>query len=80
MKPLIFYEETYSPVVVDEDIITEYLDNCKEHNIIPLRDDFMDWLTSNYLISDLIDENNQDIDYTLTNKVFNKYLENFNND
>jgi len=80
MKPLIFYEETYSPVVVDEDIITEYLDNCKEHNIIPLRDDFMDWLTSNYLISDLIDENNQDIDYTLTDKVFNKYLENFNND
>ena len=80
MKSLIFYEEIYSPVVVDEDIFTEYLDNCKKYSTTPSKDDFMDWLTSNYLISDLIDENSQDVDYTLTDKAFNKYLENFNND
>lgn len=75
-----FYETITNLIEIDEDTFNKYLDSCKEVEIFPTRDDFMDWITSNFYISDFTVVNKDDIDYSLTDKQFNKYLEEFDND
>lgn len=75
-----FCETVTNVIEIDEDTFNEYLDSCKEVEASPTKDDFIDWITSNFFISEFITEEECDIDYSLTNKQFNKYLEEFNND
>ena len=75
-----FYETITNLIEIDEDTFNEYLDSCKEVETFPTRDDFIDWITSNFYMSDFIVVNEDETDYSLTNKQFNKYLEEFDND
>ena len=67
-----FYEIITNSMEIDVDTFSDYIDSCKEAEIIPTRDDFIDWVTSNFYMSDFIVED--DVEYSLTNKQFNNYL------
>ena len=77
-----FYEIVINSIEIDIDTFREYIDSCKEAEIVPTRDDFMKWLTDNYYLSDfIVNPSDVEIKYTLTNKHFNNYLNNIlNND
>jgi len=75
-----FYETIMNLIEIDEGTFNEYLDSCKEVEVIPTKDDFIDWITSNFYMSDFIVINEDEIDYSLTDKQFNKYLEEFDNE
>ena len=72
-----FYEQCYNLIEIDEDTFNEYLNTCREADITPFKDDFMDWLSENYYMCDFIDESSSEIEYTLTDKQFNRFLEEF---
>ena len=75
---LIFNEIIVNQLVVEEDLFKEYLDICKEHNITPEKDDFIDWLNDNIYIGDLIED--EESKYTLTTDQFKDYLQTISND
>ena len=70
---LIFNEITINQVVIDEELFKEYLDSCKENEVSPEKDDFIEWLNGNVYIGDLIED--EQFKYTLTNN-----LQNIDND
>ena len=70
---LIFNEITINQIVIDEELFKEYLDSCKENEISPEKDDFIEWLNDNVYIGDLV--YNEQFKYTLTNN-----LQNIDND
>ena len=75
---LIFNEITINQVVVDEELFKEYLNSCKENEISPEKDDFIEWLNDNVYIGDLVED--EQYKYTLTNGQFEDYLQNIDND
>lgn len=75
---LIFNEITINQVVVDEELFKEYLNSCKENEISPEKDDFIEWLNDNVYIGDLVE--NEQYKYTLTNSQFEDYLQSIDND
>lgn len=75
---LIFNEITVNQLVVDEELFKEYLDSCKENEIFPKKDDFVEWLNDNVYISDLVED--EQFKYTLTNSQFEDYLQSIDND
>lgn len=75
---LIFSEITVNQVVVDEELFKEYLDSCKENEISPEKDDFIEWLNDNVYIGDLVED--EQYKYTLTNSQFEDYLQSIDND
>ena len=75
---LIFNEITINQIVIDEELFKEYLDSCKEYEISPEKDDFIEWLNDNVYIGDLVD--NEQYKYTLTNNQFKDYLQSIDND
>ena len=70
---LIFNEIIVNQLVVDEELFREYLDSCKENEISPEKDDFIEWLNDNVYIGDLVDD--EQFKYTLTNSQFEDYLQ-----
>lgn len=75
---LIFNEITVNQLVVDEELFKEYLDSCKENEISPEKDDFIEWLNDNVYIGDLVED--EQFKYILTESQFDDYLKSFNND
>jgi len=75
---LIFNEITINQVVVDEELFKEYLNSCKENEISPEKDDFIEWLNDNVYIGDLVED--EQYKYTLTNSQFEDYLQSIDND
>jgi hypothetical protein len=75
---LIFNEIIVNQLVVDEELFKEYLDSCKENEISPEKDDFVEWLNDNVYIGDLVED--EEFKYTLTESQFDDYLKSFNND
>ena len=70
---LIFNEITINQIVIDEELFKEYLDSCKENDIYPEKDDFVEWLNDNVYIGDLVED--EQFIYTLTNSQFEDYLQ-----
>ena len=70
---LIFNEITINQIVIDEELFKEYLDSCKENEISPEKDDFVEWLNDNIYIGDLVED--EQFKYTLTNSQFEDYLQ-----
>ena len=70
---LIFNEITINQIVIDEELFKEYLDSCKENEISPEKDDFVEWLNDNVYIGDLVED--EQFKYTLTNGQFEDYLQ-----
>ena len=70
---LIFNEITINQIVIDEELFKEYLDSCKENDIYPEKDDFVEWLNDNVYIGDLVED--EQFKYTLTNSQFEDYLQ-----
>ena len=70
---LIFNEITINQIVIDEELFKEYLDSCKENEISPEKDDFVEWLNDNIYIDDLVED--EQSKYTLTNSQFEDYLQ-----
>jgi len=70
---LIFNEIIVNQVIVDEELFKEYLDSCKENEISPEKDDFVEWLNDNVYIGDLVED--EQFKYTLTNSQFEDYLQ-----
>jgi hypothetical protein len=70
---LIFNEITINQIVIDEELFKEYLDSCKENEISPEKDDFVEWLNDNVYIGDLVED--EQFKYTLTNSQFEDYLQ-----
>ena len=75
---LIFNEIIINQLVVDEELFKEYLDSCKENEISPEKDDFVEWLNDNVYIGDLVED--EQFKYTLTNSQFEDYLQSIDND
>jgi len=75
---LIFNEIIINQLVVDEELFREYLDSCKENEISPEKDDFVEWLNDNVYIGDLVED--EQFKYTLTDSQFEDYLKSINND
>ena len=75
---LIFNEIIVNQLVVDEELFKEYLDSCKENEISPEKDDFVEWLNDNVYIGDLVED--EQFKYTLTNSQFEDYLQSIDND
>lgn len=75
---LIFNEIIVNQLVVDEELFKEYLDSCKENEISPEKDDFVEWLNDNVYIGDLVED--EQFKYTLTNSQFKDYLQSIDND
>ena len=75
---LIFNEIIINQLVVDEELFREYLDSCKENEISPEKDDFVEWLNDNVYIGDLVED--EQFKYTLTDNQFEDYLKSINND
>lgn len=75
---LIFNEITINQVVIDEELFKEYLDSCKENEISPEKEDFIEWLNNNIYIGDLVED--EQFKYTLTNNQFGDYLQSINNE
>ena len=75
---LIFNEITINQIVIDEELFKEYLNSCKEYEISPEKDDFIEWMNENIYIGDLIED--EQFKYTLTESQFDDYLKSFNND
>ena len=75
---LIFNEITINQIVIDEELFKEYLDSCKENEVTPEKDDFVEWLNDNVYIGDLVED--EQFKYTLTNNQFEDYLQSINND
>ena len=73
-----FNEIIINSLAIDKDTFKEYLDNCKENNIIPSHSDFLSWIHDNCYINDFIEHENWE--YTLTQIQFEEYLKNFDND
>ena len=71
---LIFNEIIVNQVIVDEELFKEYLDSCKENEISPEKDDFVEWLDDNVYIGDLVED--EQFKYTL----IEDYLKSINND
>lgn len=75
---LVFNEITINQIIVDEELFKEYLDNCKENDESPEKDDFIDWLNENVYIGDLVED--EQFKYTLTDIQFEYYLQSIDND
>lgn len=70
---LIFNEIIINQLVIDEELFKEYLDSCKENEISPEKDDFVEWLNNNIYIGDLVED--EQFKYTLTDDQFKDYLQ-----
>ena len=75
---LIFNEIIINQLVIDENLFKEYLESCKDNEISPEKDDFIDWINENIYVGDLIDDSNYK--YTLSETQFNDYLNNIENE
>ena len=70
---LIFNEIIINQLVIDEELFKEYLDSCKENEISPEKDNFVEWLNNNIYIGDLVED--EQFKYTLTDDQFKDYLQ-----
>lgn len=70
---LIFNEIIINQLVIDEELFKEYWDSCKENEISPEKDDFVEWLNNNIYIGDLVED--EQFKYTLTDDQFKDYLQ-----
>lgn len=69
---------------IDEEILLDYVNYCKENNIIPEFNDFIFWLDEQYYLEDLLDEEDGSWEYVNdsfnVNKEFKKEIDKLNND
>lgn len=75
---LIFNEIICNTLSIDEDIIKEFLEWCKQVHEFPTKDNFIEWLEDTYYISDLIEHETSH--YTLTDSQLNDFIKTINND
>ena len=75
---LAFSEIVVAQLAIDEDIVKEYLEYCKEEKEFPRRDNFIEWIESNFYTGDLIEEDKST--YSLTESQFKEYIQNIKND
>lgn len=75
---LIFNEIIVNQLKVDEDLIKEFLEYCRQEHESPNKDTFREWLNGTVYIGDLIEDEHSL--YTLTDSQLEAYLKNNSND
>ena len=69
---------------IDEEILLDYINYCKENDIIPEFNDFVFWLDEQYYLEDLLGEEDGSWEYVNdsfnVHKEFKKEIDKLNND
>lgn len=69
---------------IDEEILLDYINYCKENHIIPEFNDFTFWLDEQYYLEDLLGEEDGSWEYVNDSfnidKEFKKEIDKLNND